>query len=115
MWSPKYKGIFSFYIYMLSLSSLEVNPLLPVSIDSVDPIIGSSGVSGTDGVLSSGEISVYAAGTGAELNRGFGAAFRLAAFFFLALFRLAATLFFAPPFFLPFESLAFWLWLLPYV
>ena len=62
---------------MLSLSSLEVNPLLPVSIDSVDPIIGSSGVSGTDGVISSGEISVYAAGTGAELNRGFGAASKL--------------------------------------
>jgi len=105
VWSPKYKGIFSCYIYMLLLSSLEVNPLSPVSVDSVDPIIGSSGVSGMDDVISSGAISVYAVGADTELTR-LGAAFRLAAFFFLAPFRLAATLFFEPPFFFPFESLA---------
>jgi hypothetical protein len=93
------------YIEVLLLSSFEVNPLSPDPIGSVDPITGSSGVSGTDGVISSG-ISVNA-GAGAGAARvifGLGAAFRLAAFF-LAPFRLAAT-FFAPPFFFPFESLA---------
>jgi hypothetical protein len=95
------------YIDVL-LSSEEVKLLSPVPIGSVDPITGSSGISGTDGVISSG-ISVNAgAATGStRVTRGLGAAFRFAAFFFLVPFRtLAATLFFAPPFFLPFESLA---------
>lgn len=52
-------GTFTSYIDVLLLSSVEVNPLLPVPMDSVEPITGSSGVSGTDGVISSG-ISVNA-------------------------------------------------------
>jgi hypothetical protein len=103
--SPDAEAFFS-YIEVLLLSSFEVNPLSPVPIGSVDPITGSSGVSGTDDVISSG-ISVNAgAGAGSGLViLGLGAAFRLAVFFFLAPFRLAVTFFFALLFF-PFESLA---------
>lgn len=98
------------YIDVLVLSSVELNPPSPAPI-SDELVAGSSGVSDADGVdVVSSAISVTAevdSGAALRVALGRGAAFRLAAAFFLVLFPFAATtFFFATLFFFPFESLA---------